>query len=284
MTRTYGEVIQRAALRFSSADIRSPRLDAELLMVHAAKTDRAGIIARLGENVPEDVLPVFERLADRRAAREPFAYITGSREFYSLEFFVDSSVLIPRPETEGIIDAALCVYDDSTRLNVLDVGTGSGAIAVTLAKLRPLWSVTGVDISAMALDVARRNAGLHNVGDRVKFVESDLFGSLTGSTYDLIVSNPPYLRKGSGQIDEEVSLFEPEEALYGGDDGLCVVSSIIDQSRDFLNSRGRLIMEIGADQASSARSLVDKSETLRLEKVSADLQGIDRIITAIKTV
>jgi len=253
-------------------------------MVHAAKTDRAGIITRLGEDVPTDVLPVFERLAARRAAREPFAYITGSREFYSLEFLVDPSVLIPRPETEGIIDAALCLYDDSTRLDVLDMGTGSGAIAVTLAKLRPFWSVTGSDISAMALDVARKNAVLHNVGERVKLVESDLFNSLMGATYDLIVSNPPYLRKGSGQIDQEVSLFEPAEALYGGDDGLDIISAIIDQSRNLLNSRGRLIMEIGADQAASVRDLVDKSETFRLEKVSEDLQGIDRIITAVKTV
>ncbi len=282
MTRSFQDTVTGAAGRLSKAGVISPMLDAQLLLAHVFDVGRTWILARMKDAVPDDKFSVFEQLVKRRLAREPVAYITGVKEFYSLEFKVDPRVLIPRPETEGIVDAALAMYGEDSSKAALDMGTGCGAIAVALLKRRPLWHVTAIDSSAAALEVARENARFHGVDERVTLLNSDLFARLPKTKFDLIVSNPPYVCSGAEGVDLEVARFEPKEALYSGDDGLIIIRRIVEEGAGYLQDEGRMIIEIGDGQSAAVREIFEKNGAYNVESTLPDLQGMERVIVAVK--
>lgn len=219
----------------------------------------------------------YERLLARRAGREPLAYITGVREFWALDFEVTPGVLIPRPETELIVEAALALFPGSNdRLTIVDVGTGSGCLAVSLAIERPASTVVATDVSPAALEVARRNARRHGVDGRVTFHEADLFAPGVDRV-DLIVSNPPYVPAPSRPaLQPEVRDHEPSVALFGGSDGLALVGRLVAEAPLHLRPGGYLIFEFGLGQEVEVADAIAASAALDLIDLSRDIQGIAR--------
>jgi release factor glutamine methyltransferase len=276
------ERLARAGLSTDSAAV-----DAEVLARLALGWDRARYLAHRHEPAPEGFEQTFEALIARRITREPVSQIVGHREFWLRDFEVTRDVLTPRPETELVVEEALRIagtWDGRGAANgprrLVDVGTGSGCLAVTLALELPDVEVTATDISAAALAVARRNAERHNAGARIRFVEADLLGGLTPG-FDLVVSNPPYVpRRASQALSPDVRDFEPAEALFGGEDGLELIRTLLDQSAAMLQPGGVLVMEFGAGQEEDVRILLSHRPHLALELVRPDYQGIDRVIVA----
>jgi release factor glutamine methyltransferase len=226
---------------------------------------------------PERVLSLeegerFERLVVRRLAYEPIQYILGEQEFFGLLFEVTPDVLIPRPETEHLVEATLRL---SEKTRILDVGTGSGAIAIALAYHSPDSLVTAVDISPAALEVARRNAQRHGVVHRITFLQSDLLGSVAGQ-FDVVVSNPPYVAETEA-LEPQVDRYEPHSALYAGPTGLEIYQRLIPQAREHLKPGGWLLMEMGFGQSEALKGLFCDWNQV---SVSEDLQGIPRIVKA----
>lgn len=270
----WGETILRAG------GSPSARLDAEVLLARVMGRDRSALIAHFNETPPRDAMDKFRNLIHRRARSEPVAYITGMKEFYSLPFRVDGSVLIPRPETELVVDEALAFAGADTSVSALDVGVGSGAIAVAVAVWRPKWGMDAVDASVEAVAVAKDNAALNGVSDKIRFMVSDLFSAVEDRMYDLILSNPPYIPEGSEEVSPDVRLYEPHSALFAGADGLDVIRRLVRQSPTRLNSGGRLIFEMGGSQARSVKRLVEETGSLKLVKVVKDYAGLDRVAVA----
>jgi len=218
----------------------------------------------------------FEALVDRRAAREPLAYIVGEREFWGLALEVTPDVLIPRSETELIVEAALALYPDRHGpLAAADICTGSGCVGIALAHERPSWSILATDISGAALAVARRNASRHGVGERVQFAEADLLDGIDGP-FDLIVANPPYVRAGDRNGLQPEVREEPEVALYGGAEGLDAVTRLVAQAPSRLRPSGHLVFEFGFGQEIEVEQLLDDNPELVLVELVRDLQGIAR--------
>lgn len=272
---TFGSRISEAASRLSAAGIASARLDAEVLLAIAAGVGRSWVLARLRDEVEEGVCDRFEELIARRMAREPVAYIIGEKEFFSLDFAVTQGVLIPRPETELLVEETLKRAVRGGR--VLDVGTGSGCIAVALAVNRADLEVSACDVSPQALEVAHRNARRHQVDARVRFIESDLFGGLADECFDAIVSNPPYVADAA-ELEPELA-WEPVSALRAGPDGLAVIRNLLAESRTRLNPGGFAIVEIGSDQAELACCAAAEAGFLDIDIVR-DLAGHPRILRA----
>lgn len=227
---------------------------------------------------PPAFAAAFEELIARRAHREPLAYITGTREFWNLRFEVSPAVLIPRPETEGLIEAVNTMLPDrAASLRVADVCTGSGCVAVAIAVERRAARVVATDVSAAALEIARRNVMRHGVRDRVECVQGDLLTPLTGR-FDLIVANPPYVAVGSRTaLQPEVRNFEPETALFGGTDGLEIIRRLVRGAPACLNQDGYLMFEFGDGQEADVTELISASAGLRMVDVKRDLQGIERV-------
>lgn len=275
---TASELLRGAADRLAAAGIETARLDAEVLLALALQTDRSGMYGRLGDEVAPDVAQQFEALIDRRVTREPIAYITGEQEFWSLPFAVTPAVLIPRPETESLVDAVRRAAQADGVQSICDVGTGSGCVAVAVARELPETVVLAVDVSAVALDIAATNAARLGVAQRVTFLQSDLFDALPASTkFDAIVSNPPYCRPND-PLPPELA-FEPSEALTAGDDGLDVVRRLIAAAPARLRPAGWLIMELGQGQAEAVRGLAREAGLHSIE-VEPDLAGIPRVLIA----
>jgi release factor glutamine methyltransferase len=285
---TYAELLQAGEARLHTSGIGTPRLDGELLLARAAAITRAGLFGRLQADVPADVAATFEALLARRAQREPLAYITGAQEFWSLSFAVSPAVLVPRPETELLVELAcqLLERDASERAAsaaaeptwICDVGTGSGCIAVALAQELPDARIVAVDVSVDALAVAERNAAEHGVADRILCVESDLFDGLDPATrFDAIVSNPPYL--APGDFTQPELRFEPHTALSGGSDGLEAISRLIEAAPSRLHTGGFLIVEIGAGQAKDAEELAREAHLVEV-RIVPDLAGLPRALVA----
>jgi len=269
-----------ARLRAAGVAESAAAFDAELLARHVLGWDRATMLARRSEPAPEMFLPTFEAFIERRARREPAAFIIGSREFWNLELEVTPDVLIPRPESEFIVEEALTVGRDvnpNGPRTIVDVGTGSGCLAIALAGEFPMARVVAIDISAAALLVAQRNAARHGVGGRVKFVQGHLLDPLRG-TVDLVVANPPYVRRPDAPaLQIEVARFEPPIALYGGADGLELLRPLIASASARLALGGALVLEFGFDQEDDVRALVAQQAALRLERFREDLQGLPRV-------
>jgi release factor glutamine methyltransferase len=252
-------------------------LDADVLARHTLDWDRATLISHGREAAPPGFVERFDSLVARRARREPIAHITGHREFWGFDFEVTPNVLIPRPETELIVEEALAFAEAHSCLRIMDVGTGSGCIAVTVARELSNVAVLATDRSPAALRVARRNAARRGVAGQIAFLEADLFEGIHG-TADLILSNPPYVPDGDADgMQPEVVRFEPHVALFGGRDGLDVVRRLLREAPPRLAPGGRLVVEFGWGQEHDVR-LAATAADWKVVHVRADLQGIPRTI------
>jgi len=271
----------RQRLRAAGIPTDEAEIDARVLAEHLLGWDAARFFSSANQEEPECFAIDYERLVARRAAREPVAYIVGRQEFWDLSFEVSPAVLIPRPETELIVETSVELFADRlAEVTIADVCTGSGCLAIALACERPQARVTAIDISGAALDVARVNAARHGVGDRVRFVRADILDRVT-DCFDLIVANPPYVPESErSSLQPEVRNHEPELALFGGSDGLTVVRRLVEQAPSRLSDRGVLIFEFGVDQAERIAGLISATEGLTMIGVRRDLQGIPRTAIA----
>lgn len=280
MSISVAQTLFEAAEELTQAGVPEARKEARSLLAHVLGVDWAVLITNSGEPVAESLLVRFQQLIERRATGEPAQYIIGSQDFYGRRFEVNPDVLIPRPETEWLIEAALRYLSFSEApFWICDVGTGSGCVAITLLCENALAHAMAVDISAPALDVAKRNANAHEVAARMSFIQSDCFNALPSDlSFDLIVSNPPYVsaRLLPG-LQREVRDHEPRVALTAGDDGLTLIRRLINEAPPFLKEKGHLLIEIGFDQSEKIPDLVDP-KLWRLLPLVPDLQQIPRIV------
>jgi release factor glutamine methyltransferase len=267
------EIVQCSALALGLGAAEA-RLEAQVLLGHALGQSRAWLIAHGGDPLDPEQTAAFADLFERRRSGEPIAYILGEREFFSLNFMVTPAVLIPRPETELLVDLALERLPADRSRRVLDLGTGSGAVAVTLALHRPQAEVVAVDQSAAALEIARENA--ERLGAvNLRLIQSDWYSALGEEKFDLIASNPPYIAAADPHLAQGDLCFEPAAALASGADGLDAIRTIVRGAAAHLNPGGWLLFEHGYDQAAACRDLLAQAG-FRLIGSSADLAGIER--------
>lgn len=273
---TIGELINLSAGYLEEKGCSSPRLDAELLLGHVLGLDRLDLYLNFDKPLNPQEVEQYRRFIGQRGQRIPVAYLTGEREFYALPIRVNENVLIPRPETEFVVDKVLELVEPNDPLEILELGTGSGAIALALVCQDPNFKVTAVDISPEALKVAEANAKRLEVDSQIRFVRSDLFGNVSG-TYSVICSNPPYIKREELRtLAPEVGV-EPALALDGGLDGLVFYGKILNQAASFLEQPGFVVLEIGWDQAQDVRSIGEKAGFTYLETVK-DYAGQDRVV------
>ena len=254
----------------------SAYLDAELLLMDILQKDHAYVLAH-----PErELTPIEEeqltQFLDRRKASEPIAYILQHKEFWSMDLIVTKEVLIPRPETELLVEITLATLPKVGEINILDLGTGSGAIALALAKERPHWNIIATDISNGALNIAKKNAERHKIFN-VHFIQSDWFENLTHYTFHAMVSNPPYIAEGDPHLMQGDVRFEPRNVLLGGLTGLSAIQKIIYQSHHYLVSKGYLIFEHGYQQGETIMKMMQDAGFQHVKDYQ-DLAGLDRIM------
>jgi release factor glutamine methyltransferase len=252
------------------------RRDAQLLLLRVLDRDAAWLLTHPEAPLNEEQLRVYDEWIARRARQEPVQYILGEQEFYGLRLRVTRDVLIPRPETEHVVEAVLERVPHDVPVRICDVGTGSGAIAVALAHALPLAAVTAVDLSPAALAVAKENAERHGVAERVRFVESDLLAAVRGERFDVVVSNPPYVRDDE-VLETQVREYEPHGALFAGPTGLEVYRRLIPEARAALVDGGWLVLEIGMGQREDIAELLADWDGAEFRE---DLQGISRVAMA----
>ena len=277
---TIADSLKEASQLLDAAGVPEARREAGSLLSFVIKKDRTFLISHAEDSLADSELDCFRDAVARRAEGEPLQYITGVQDFYGREFRVTPDVLIPRPETELLVEAALEVLEQTPV--VCDVGTGSGCIAVTLLCEGEDARAVAVDVSEAALAVAEQNARRHGVNERLELKLSDCFHGFDPITFDLIVSNPPYVSAGAlAGLQREVRDHEPLIALSPGVDGLSVIRRLLADSPAFLKPGGRLIMEIGFDQGEAVEALMD-AKLWRMIELRPDLQGIPRIVVAQK--
>ncbi len=265
---------------FQSKDIDSARSTAEILLAHVLKLSRIDLYLRYDQPVNTDERKRFKALIQRRAMREPVAYIVGEKEFWSLAVAVNADVLVPRPETECLVERALDLLPKKGRRRVLDLGTGSGAILLALAKERPDCVCYASDQSQAALAVARRNAYSHHIEHRVHFFAGCWFKPLKPVALDMIVSNPPYIpSRQIRSLQPEVACYEPRCALDGGPDGLAEVRRIVVQAPAYLASGAALILEMGHDQGPGVAHIAEQTKAYQDISIARDYAGLERVVT-----
>ena len=275
--------LREASQALEARGVPESRREAGSLLSFVIGKDRTFLISHADDSLEEPEVDRFREVVARRAEGEPLQYITGVQDFYGREFRVTPDVLIPRPETELLVEAALEVIADVRGPSICDVGTGSGCIALTLLCERTDARAVAVDVSEAALKVAAQNAHVLGVGDRIELKISDCFDGLDRTTFDLIVSNPPYVSSAAlPALQREVRDHEPLVALSPGADGLSVIRRLLRDAPGFLNAGGHLIMEIGFDQGETVQSLID-TKLWRLVEIRPDLQSIPRILVVQKT-
>jgi release factor glutamine methyltransferase len=278
---TLRESLAAAISRLTAANVPSPRLNAELLLMFTLESDRAHLYAHPERMLLADEQDRYDLALTERERGMPTQYITGHQEFWGMDFIVTPAVLIPRPETEHVIETVLeCVArapSPTPLLRIVDVGTGSGAIALALAKEVAHAEIHATDISAAALEIARANAARHQLDSRIKFCQTDLLQGLE-SGFDFVVSNPPYVGESEeDQVQLEVRKHEPRSAVFAGPTGLEVIERLIPQARESLQPGGWLVMEISGTIADRVRKLLTGWNDIQ---VVNDLQGIPRVISA----
>ena len=272
------EAIDWGTAQLTAKQIEEARLETELLLVYALCLKRSELILNQSLTIDDKNFQYFKRLIGRRLKHEPTAYITGYQPFLLLDIMVNRSVLIPRPETELLVEAVLRTTNRESRTTIADIGTGSGCIAVTLAKRLPLAEVYGIDTSNDALKTARNNAETHKIADRCHFIKGNLLEPLK-EPVDLIVANPPYIPSGEiSKLQPEVRDWEPKQALDGGKDGLDYIRKLLKESPKYLKPNGRLVMEFGFGQAAEIVKLAgDYFQNIEIIK---DYAGIERIFSS----
>ncbi len=290
MTWTISKVLDWASDYFKRHNIEWPHLEAEILLAHALGLKRIELYTDHERILTEEELSRFKELIQRRSQHEPIAYITGTQPFLSLDFYVDRSVLIPRPETEQLVEIAIDSLKRPSspvpRPTVFDIGTGCGAIAISLAKFIPDVKVTGIDSSVQALKIAQRNADHHKVSNKCQFIQGNMFEPLKEKA-TMIISNPPYIPTDEiATLESDVKDWEPREALDGGKDGLDYIREIIKEAPNHLSTqppKGLLLIEIGEDQGEQVRQLAESSGEYEGIVIIKDLYGKDRILKTTKT-
>jgi len=283
--KTIHQILLDAVNILKQNNVQTPRLDAEVILAHLLGWDRIDLITRSREVLDQDLEQEYYHFIQERAAGKPVQYITGQQEFMGLNFKVTPDVLIPRPDTEILVETA--IKEAGTMeppLTIVDVGTGSGAISISLAHYIKGAHIHSIDISPKALGVAMENARLHSLEHRVTFYQGDLFDpidDLLRSRVDLLVSNPPYIPTHKiPNLQREVRYYEPTLALDGGEDGLDYYRRIIQEGEKFLSPRGCLILEIGHDQGARVAELLKCKKRLRDVIIVDDLAGIGRVVRA----
>ena len=281
-------LVMIAAGRFlKAAGIENPRLDAELLLRHVLGMNQVEYYLSVDEVIASDVERRLWPLLQRRARREPLTYITSHKEFWSLDFTVTPDVLIPRPETELLVEAALERARSmlESPLRILDIGTGSGAIAICLAKELREAQISAIDVSSAALRVARENAERHGVADRIRFAQGDLFAAVAEEreSFDLILANPPYIRSGDlAELAPEIREWEPIAALDGGADGLDIYRRIVNDCGSYLADEGHLLFEIGDGMAKAVGQMIANAGGFETAALVRDYAGKERVIATRK--
>jgi release factor glutamine methyltransferase len=279
---TVGRLLDWTAKFLAEKGSESPRLDTEVLLAHALGCKRIELYTRHDEEVSDDSRQRFRALIRQRMEGCPVAYLVGRKEFYSLELEVSRAVLIPRPDTETLVEECLRLAKDVAEPAVLDMGTGSGCLAVAVAKYAKQARVIAIDISAEALAVATRNAAKHGVAERVRFLQGDLFAPLSeGERFDFILSNPPYIpRDDIAGLQAGVRDYEPHLALDGGADGLEVLGRLVAGAPARLKPGGYLLVEIGSPQEAPARQRIEAQAGFELAKTVYDSSGHPRVLRA----
>ena len=272
MTKTIRNILKWAIVTLKESDIEFPEINADTLLAYVLSCDRTKLYTNPDEILNDADINRYKELINKRIRHVPLQYITHRVEFMSLDFFVDERVLIPRPETEILVETVLNKAQDKQYSNkkiiIMDIGTGSGNIAVSLAKNLSNAEIYASDISQEALEIAKTNARRHKVADKIHLLHGDIFGTFVGSVatgqVDFIVSNPPYVSESEWKnLEPELRNHEPQEALVGGKDGLCFCKQIINGAADWLSPDGYLIIEIGETQATAIIKLMEERRTLQ---------------------
>jgi release factor glutamine methyltransferase len=272
------QAIQTAVQRLEAAHVGSPRMNAELLVTFVLGCDRAYLYAHSERALTKDEIARYDDALGERARGVPAQYITGHQEFWGMDLIVSPAVLIPRPETEHVIETVLELTRDQPAHNMVDVGTGSGCIALALAKEFPQARIHATEISTEALEIARANAARHQLQERLQFHEADLLAGMEEDAFDYVISNPPYIGEWEADsVEAQVRRFEPRRALFAGPSGLEVFARLIPQARRALQRGGWLVMEMGHSGREKVCELLKDWEEIR---ITNDLQGIARVVAA----
>ncbi len=280
---TIGRILQWTEQYFQSKEMDTPRLDGEVLLSHVLGKDRIYLYTHYDQPLIQEELDAFRPLVQERAKGHCVAAIIGEKDFMGLTFKVNDKVLIPRPDTETLIEYVLGAYSKNSDVRILDVCTGPGTILLSLLHYLPNACGVGLEISTDALSVAKENGERFNLNDRVQLLESDMFSALVGNAekFDLIVSNPPYIRTGDAKLLSQDVLNEPHIALFGGEDGLEFYRILAKACGTYLKSQGRIAFEIGYDQAEAVKALLEETGQYSNIECIADLGGNDRVVTAV---
>ena len=262
-------------------NINTHSLDSEILLSKILNKTREDILINLEKNILPVELAKYKKLICRRKSNEPVAYIIQNKEFWKSNFFINKDVLIPRPETELVIEEVIKLINHNSSKSILDVGTGSGCIIISLLKERPNCFATAIDISKKALKVAKYNAKIHHLKNKIRFINIDI-DKFNLNKYDFILSNPPYIKNLSlMRLDDSIKLYEPHLALEAGKDGLREIKKLIIRSRKLLKNNGKLVFEIGFDQIDNIRNLLNKNGFF-INKICNDMNFIPRVIISTK--
>ena len=273
--------VQKAQLFLKEKNIKNPVLDSQILMSEAIKKEKEFVILNYDKEISNKSLEYFNELIHQRACGEPIAYLVKKKYFWKYQFTVNRDVLIPRPDTEVLIEEVLRLTKNKDRLNLLDVGVGSGCILISILKDKKNFYGTGIDISKKSLDTCKINGENLGVINRIKLFKSDI-DNFHIRKYDLIISNPPYIEKNKLKyLEKDVIGFEPKQALDGGIDGLSEISKVIERSSELIKKNGFLILEIGFDQKWKVKKILE-NKGFYIKKIVRDLSNNDRCIVSIK--
>jgi len=274
-------LLNQASKTLKQLSNTSSKLDSEILLSKIIKKNRKYLILNSNEELKKENIKSFDYLVKRRKKGEPIAYLINKKEFWKQNFYINQNVLIPRPDTETLVEETLKLFNVNSKLNMLDIGTGSGCILLSILKERRNFFGTGIDISKKAINVARFNAKMHQLSNRVKFYNSDVDKFLIGK-YDLVLSNPPYIkRQDLKYLEVDVKGFEPKLALDGGEDGFLKTTKVISKTSTLLKRNGRFILEIGFGQKNRILSIL-KQNNFFINKVVKDYGRNDRCIISTK--
>ena len=277
----YSEIIKRGSKFLKKNKIKNPYLDTELILSKVTNKKREEIILNINNKLKNKHITKFQKYLSRRYEKEPMAYILGYKHFWKSKFLINKSVLIPRPDTELIIEETLKYLPLDKSKKILDVGTGSGCIIVSLLKERPKCTATAIDISKNAINVAKTNAKLHQLENKINFINIDI-DKYKSNNYDLIISNPPYINTiDLKRLDDDIKFHEPMLALSGGSDGFRVLKKVILKSKKLLKINGKLILEVGHRQKDQCSKMLNENGYY-INKISKDLSGKDRCIVSTK--
>ncbi len=273
--------INKASLILKKNNIKSARLDSEILMSSAIQKDRKFVILNSNQKLKRNSFNHFKTLVDKRSKGKPIAYLIGKKEFWKYEFKVNDHVLVPRPDTELIVETVLEFYKNKNKLKVLDIGTGSGCILLSIISEKKDFRGVGIDISKKSLDICKKNTSKLKLENKVKFFKSDVDNFNYGK-YDLIVSNPPYINTLKLKyLEKDVVEFEPRKALDGGLDGMSEIRKVIHKSSELIKKNGKFFLEIGFDQKHKVKKIL-KDKGFFINKVIKDLAKNDRCIISTK--